>query len=545
MPRKAAEWRQAMFCNQCGAALVENAKFCIACGAPVASMGASEAPMPPQPQPPADYRALTEQLANFVSLTLDDDETLKPLEEQLLAGSGKARGVIVDYLLFCASGRQREGWWHGASRLVRLIPRFGLDDGEQALTRLVDQPSNIWEYETQVKNVARELLSAESREKERELEPAPSTAEKIDRSITPELKEALEGQDTIAKYKCIGFGMMIEVKPDGVLIAGRYFIPFADIQEVVLLPVLESGPSMGGCLKLVTADNPDLPIRDSHSFHMPGQRDARGAHIGPDNCYWFNSLYTTQCAEVNAKVDEIKQVIEAKVREAREAPGSAAPDAAAAPAVEKGALIPFGTWQGQPLMWRVLDIKDDLALLVTDECLWAKPFHDQGGEATWESCSLRRELNGAFFYQNDAIFSPTEREAIVARTHSNPAAYYQNQRTWEESFGLDCADTTDYVFILSMNEVLTYFGNDGHMKEQDANGYWALEFPYSKGAIAEGLKTGNGLYTRPYWCRNSTRRGQAAVVVAPAFDGIVNLAGYSVASDIPILRPACQIRIRH
>ena len=70
----------------------------------------------------------------------------------------------------------------------------------------------------------------------------------------------------------------------------------------------------------------------------------------------------------------------------------------------------FGVKNGQnpvkPLMWTVLTVWDDSALLLCD-CLIAKaPYHEAEGEIIWKDCSLRNWLNHGFVqaaFSNDEI----------------------------------------------------------------------------------------------------------------------------------------------
>jgi hypothetical protein len=87
-----------------------------------------------------------------------DESEADAMEDKLLKNGSEALQVIMDYLLFCSSGRQRDYCWNNAKRLVRLIRRFPGVNHEALLYRLINQQSNIWEYQTQVKDIARSEL---------------------------------------------------------------------------------------------------------------------------------------------------------------------------------------------------------------------------------------------------------------------------------------------------------------------------------------------------------------------------------------------------
>ena len=195
-----------------------------------------------------------------------------------------------------------------------------------------------------------------------------------------------------------------------------------------------------------------------------------------------------------------------------------------------GDHIAFGKWNGAPLYWTVLAVQDDKLLLITKECLGAKPF-DLSQEATWDTCSLRGELNGEYFYANQDVFSKEERQAILITANDSPGIYYQNIRNWEEIYSKQGSDTQDYVFLLNVVEACKYFHVTGKGEMRDGMGYKAFEFPQD-----ESLSAGF-----PWWLRNSTRRGAAAVVVTT--NGMINYNGFTVSERYtPQVRPAMWIK---
>lgn len=190
----------------------------------------------------------------------------------------------------------------------------------------------------------------------------------------------------------------------------------------------------------------------------------------------------------------------------------------------------FGKWKGAPLLWTVLQVQDDRLLLITDACLGAKAFH-RSGTAAWDTCTLRTELNGDYFYRNNSVFNDTEREAILSTTNDSPGIYYQNIRNWEEFYANGGGESQDFVFLLSVADACNYFNVTEKGEMRDGMGYKAYEFPKSERLAAEV----------PWWLRNSTRKGSAAVVVTTA--GLINYCGFTASEDsIPQVRPALWIR---
>jgi hypothetical protein len=98
--------------------------------------------------------------------------------------------------------------------------------------------------------------------------------------------------------------------------------------------------------------------------------------------------------------------------------------------------------------WRVLDIRDNMALIITEYIIEQRPYHDAYKDITWADCSLRKYLNGEFYEK----FTAKDRSRIVPVINQNP----DNQ--WYGSKGGE--DTRDSIFLLSIEEVTCrYFGD--------------------------------------------------------------------------------------
>lgn len=111
--------------------------------------------------------------------------------------------------------------------------------------------------------------------------------------------------------------------------------------------------------------------------------------------------------------------------------------------MEVGDNIVFGKYE-----WRVLDIKDNTALIITEYIIEQRAYHNAYSDITWADCSLRRYLNDEFYNKFDAA----DRSRITPVINKNP----DNQ--WYGSKG--GADTNDRIFLLSLEEVTCqYFGD--------------------------------------------------------------------------------------
>jgi hypothetical protein len=106
-------------------------------------------------------------------------------------------------------------------------------------------------------------------------------------------------------------------------------------------------------------------------------------------------------------------------------------------------------------VWRVLEVRDGKALVISDMVLGLMGFEENSWtRTTWEKSSVRAYLNGEFLNQ----FNATDRERIVPTTISTP------DNPWYGSPG--GADTTDHFFLLSIEEVVRYFGDSGQLSNR-------------------------------------------------------------------------------
>lgn len=107
-----------------------------------------------------------------------------------------------------------------------------------------------------------------------------------------------------------------------------------------------------------------------------------------------------------------------------------------------GGGIPFSGYN-----WRILDIKNNAALIITEYIIEQRAYHDAYKDITWADCSLRKYLNGEFYDK----FNATDKSRIIPVINKN----FDNQ--WYGSKG--GADTNDSIFLLSIEEVCKYFGD--------------------------------------------------------------------------------------
>lgn len=163
--------------------------------------------------------------------------------------------------------------------------------------------------------------------------------------------------------------------------------------------------------------------------------------------------------------------------------------------------------------WQVLDAEDGRALIITRDIIALKWYHSTFADVTWADCELRKFLNAELYDQ----FSEDEKKKIIAVTNANP------DNPWFKTKGGN--DTTDNIFLLSLEEVCRYFGDSSAgLRDKggqtwlidDANNarrqakygddfhWWRLRSPGYYGRTSAGVNKngcvyvrGNGVHGRP------------------------------------------------
>lgn len=179
-------------------------------------------------------------------------------------------------------------------------------------------------------------------------------------------------------------------------------------------------------------------------------------------------------------------------------------------AIALGASVDFG---GYP--WRVLDVSDGAALLITEHIIDQRPYHDAYRPVTWAGCALRSHLNGAFL---DG-FGAADRARIVPATLPNPD---------NEWYGTEGGEATrDSVFLLSCEEAACrYFGDSSAKLRHPGKNqrYWFERKDENNGKrIARVAATGRNGW---WWLRSPGRVGVKAVYIHG--DGNIGIQGNNI-----------------
>ena len=134
-------------------------------------------------------------------------------------------------------------------------------------------------------------------------------------------------------------------------------------------------------------------------------------------------------------------------------------------------------WGKQNVM-RVLSVdrENDTALVIADKPVCDRRYHEEWEAVTWEHCSLRKWLNGAYFNET---FSEEEKAAIIETRLTNADNPQYGTRGGN--------DTTDRIFLLSIEEAEKYFSGDA---DRATGEWWWLRSPGDYGGLAARVDNG-------------------------------------------------------
>ena len=184
-------------------------------------------------------------------------------------------------------------------------------------------------------------------------------------------------------------------------------------------------------------------------------------------------------------------------------------------------IIHFGSFPydkesiSMPIAWKIIDRKDDKALMISDRALSCQPYNITSVSVSWETCSLRKWLNGSFL---SSAFNADEQKIIV-----------DSKLNMENNSILkDTSENTisDKVFVISASESSQYFKTDDDRKCK------GTDLCYSEGAY-RGMND-----CCQWWLRSSRYDADHAAYVK--YDGFNKYYSYVNACDISV-RPAIWI----
>ena len=135
-----------------------------------------------------------------------------------------------------------------------------------------------------------------------------------------------------------------------------------------------------------------------------------------------------------------------------------------------GNSIEFGVYRHNALIWTVVEVEEDRALLFLSDVLRDEegnadrmPFNVELVPITWEECSLRQWLNGEFY--NNAFGEDNAAILMVTNENDDHEEHYvfENMDTWvteyTDYYSYGGNDTNDYIFLISEQDINDYFAD--------------------------------------------------------------------------------------
>ncbi|MCL2047092.1 MAG: DUF6273 domain-containing protein [Defluviitaleaceae bacterium] len=191
--------------------------------------------------------------------------------------------------------------------------------------------------------------------------------------------------------------------------------------------------------------------------------------------------------------------------------------------------------------WRVLDVQGENALVITEDIIELRKYHNCEAPITWADCDLRAYLNGEFL----EAFEPCERSKIISVTNENPNNPWLgvDDAVWfyGEILGVGGRDTEDSIFLLGINEVCKYFGESAdNLLYRGWQEHW-VEGEHWLDDENNGKRMAK--YNNQYcgwWLRSPGSRGNNAIYVIE--NGVI----YVIGNDIDLargVRPALWLRV--
>jgi hypothetical protein len=196
-------------------------------------------------------------------------------------------------------------------------------------------------------------------------------------------------------------------------------------------------------------------------------------------------------------------------------------------AVKAGEVIKFGDYD-----WRVLEVDGDRALLLSDKVLEERSYHNTMTNITWATSDIREYLNDEFFNS----FSATDKARIAQVTNTNP------DNPWFGTAGGE--DTDDYIFLLSLDEVVRYFGDSGQLANGNPDNPWGIDDQFNAARIVRCIVSScwchSETYGHQWWLRSPGGGSSDAAGVDDG--GSVDVDGYIVNSYLGV-RPALWVNL--
>ena len=184
-------------------------------------------------------------------------------------------------------------------------------------------------------------------------------------------------------------------------------------------------------------------------------------------------------------------------------------------APEIGEYISLGGYE-----WLVLDVEGKKALVLSKDILTIRAYDSAESNTTWEESDMREFLNGSF-YENSFL---DKEKAKIAETRN-----VNSPNPWYNTPG--GIDTVDKIFLLSVDEVVKYFGDSGALADRLEEAALIYdEFDEARVAFDRGTEESR------FWWLRTPGRGRRTMYVGDS--GFIAVIGTHINTDRGGVRPA-------
>lgn len=176
--------------------------------------------------------------------------------------------------------------------------------------------------------------------------------------------------------------------------------------------------------------------------------------------------------------------------------------------------------------WHILDIQNDRALIITEDVIELRPYHNKYKETTWHDCEMRNYLNGEFYDR----FDENSKSRILHVTNKNM------DNPWYGTIAGN--ETIDKIFLLSLDEVCKYFGDStDKLYNRGNNRYW------KKNDENNSKRRARFNDTYWWWWLRSPGRHNRVTAYVHGTDGCVGVNGNNITNGNGGIRPALWLKM--
>lgn len=178
--------------------------------------------------------------------------------------------------------------------------------------------------------------------------------------------------------------------------------------------------------------------------------------------------------------------------------------------------------------WLVLEEQSDRMLIISENIIERRPFN-RNMAVSWQTSDMRSYLNGDFLNS----FSAADRARILETTVINAGNpwFPITDNPWFDRNGRN--NTTDRIFLLSLDELVRYFGDSGQLQNRPDRDTWFIQDAYNSARTAHYNGSPN-----MWWLRT---HGSAYGAVFIGEEGSVGVGGLTGDASVVGVRPAMWI----